>query len=155
MEAAQINGILDKWKRDPDYLIEILQDVQETRRYLPKDAMRFVADELEVPLARVYQIATFYKAFSLEPRGRHEIQVCTGTACHVRGAARVVEALERELSVNAGKTTADGEYTLEAVRCVGACGLAPVVGIDEEIYGHLSPNKAAKQIARHKKGVAK
>ncbi|MCP4602837.1 MAG: NAD(P)H-dependent oxidoreductase subunit E [Proteobacteria bacterium] len=155
MEVARINGILDKWRRDSDYLIEILQDVQDTWRHIPRDTMRYVADELEVPLARVYHIATFYKAFSLEPRGRHEIQVCTGTACHVRGAARVVEAIERELGVDAGKTTADGEYTLEPVRCVGACGLAPVVGIDEEIYGHLSPNKAAKKIARHKKGVAK
>jgi NADH-quinone oxidoreductase subunit E len=155
MEVVRLNKILDKWKKDPDFTIEILQDIQDEERYLPADAMRYIANALRIPQARIVNIATFYKAFSLEPRGRHEIQVCTGTACHVQGAARVVEALERELTIKAGKTTEDGEYTLEAVRCVGACGLAPVVAIDEEIHGHLSPDKAVRRVAKHKKEVAK
>ncbi len=153
MDTTSINKILDKWKRDPDYTIEILQDIQDEFRHLPKDTVKYVADELRVPLAKVYNIGTFYKAFSLEPRGRHEVQVCTGTACHVRGAARVMDALSRELEIDEGKTTPDGEYTLEGVRCVGACGLAPVVAVDAEMHGHLSPDDAAKQIRKHKKEV--
>lgn len=154
VSQARIDDILNKWNRNPDYVIEILQDVQDEGRHVSKDAMRYIADELRIPLPRVYHIATFYKAFSLEPRGKHEIQVCTGTACHVRGAPRVMDALSRELDVAAGKTTADGEYTLEGVRCVGCCGLAPVVSVDGEILGHLTPNKAAKSISKHKKEAA-
>ena len=151
MDMAKVEAILAKYKNDPDFLIEILQDVQDQWRYLPQDVMRFVADELRVPLARVFHIATFYKAFSLEPKGKYEIQVCMGTACHVKGAARVLDALSRELNIEPGKTTDDKLYTLEPVRCVGACGVAPVIAIDDEYHGDLTPDSSARLIARHRK----
>ena len=155
MDVAKIDAILKKYNGDSDFLIEILQDVQEEWRYLPMDLMRHLADELGVPLARVSHIATFYKAFSLEPRGVHEIQVCMGTACHVKGASRVLDAMSRELGIGEGQTTVDKQYTLEAVRCVGACGVAPVVVIDDEYHGDLMPDASAKLIARHMKEGAK
>ena len=151
MDVAKIESILDRYDRRPDYLIEILQDVQGEWRHLPEDALRHVADALRVPLHRVSHAATFYKAFSLKPRGEHEIHVCLGTACHVKGGSRVLDALSRDLGVGAGGTTADGRYTLEPVRCVGACGLAPVVAIDGEYHGDLTPDAASRLIAKHKK----
>ncbi len=155
MDVAKIDTILKKYNGDSDFLIEILQDVQTEWRYLPVDLMRHLADELGVPLARVSHIATFYKAFSLEPRGEHEIQVCMGTACHVKGASRVLDAMSRELGIEEGQTTADKKYTLEAVRCVGACGVAPVVVIDDEYHGDLMPDASAKLISRHMKEGAR
>lgn len=155
MDTAKIDGIMKRWNGDPDYLIEILQDAQDAWRHLPEDVMRHVADTLGVPLARVHHAATFYKAFSLEPRGLHQVQVCAGTACHVKGASRVLDAIGRELAVAADQTTKDGRYTLEAVRCVGACGLAPVVALDGEYHGDLTPDNAARLIARHRKEGAK
>jgi NADH-quinone oxidoreductase subunit E len=152
MEVSQIESILNRWNRDPDYLIEVLQDVQDETRYLPEDVLRYVAEALSVPLPRVYQAATFYKAFSLEPRGRQDMQVCMGTACHVKGAPRLLEALERALDVKSGKTTEDGEFTLEPVRCLGCCGLAPVVAVGDDIQGDLSPAGAAKLVKRARKG---
>jgi NADH:ubiquinone oxidoreductase subunit E len=151
MEVAKINTILDRWNRDPDYLIEILQDVQDEWRHLPEETMRYLADELRVPLPRVSHIATFYGAFSLEPRGKHIMQVCLGTACHVKGAPRVMDALSRELEIEPGQTTSDQEFTLEGVRCVGACGLAPVVAVNDEHHGDIMPAKAKKLVKKYKK----
>lgn len=151
MEVARLNDILEKWNRDADFLIEILQDVQDLCRHLPQDAMGYVAAELRVPLARVHHVATFYKAFSLEPRGEYELQVCMGTACHVKGAQRVLDALSRDLEIAPGETTADGKYTLEAVRCVGCCGLAPVVAVGDEIHGDVPPHRARRIVEKHRK----
>ena len=151
MNTAKVNTILSKYNANPDFLIEILQDVQDQWRHLPEDVMRYVADELAVPLARVTHIATFYKAFSLEPRGKHEIQVCMGTACHVKGSPRVLDALSRELKIKPGATTDDKMYTLEPVRCVGACGLAPVIAIDDSFHGDLTPDSSAKLMRKHRK----
>ena len=151
MDTAKLDGILDRWKRDPDFLIEILQDVQDEWRHLPGDLMQHVADALKVPLARVHHAATFYKAFSLEQRGRHEVQVCMGTACHVKGAGRVLDALGRELGIEPGETTGDKEFTLEAVRCVGCCGLAPVVAVGEDIHGDVSAARADRLLKPYRK----
>jgi len=151
MDTARVDAIMGKYGNDPDFLIEMLQDVQDEYRHLPVGAMRHIADSLKVPLARVGHIATFYGAFSLEPRGVHQIQVCMGTACHVKGAPRVLDAMSRALEVGPGQTTADKQYTLEAVRCVGACGLAPVVSIDAEYHGDLTPDSATTLISRHRK----
>jgi len=151
MELEKIDGILDRWRRDPDFLIEILQDVQDEWRHLPADLMQHVADELKVPLARVHHAATFYKAFSLEQRGRFEVQVCMGTACHVKGASRVLDALGRELAIEPGQTTDDKEFSLEAVRCVGCCGLAPVVAVGKEIHGDVSAARAKKLLRPYRK----
>ncbi len=138
IDTAKVDAIVAKWDRDPHYVIEMLQDVQDEFRHLPEDALRHLSDSVEVPLRQIYHLATFFKAFSLEPKGEHVVQVCMGTACHVRGGERVLEAFERELGVARGKTTADQQYTVEDVRCVGCCSLAPVVQIDDQIHGDVN-----------------
>ena len=148
METAKVDTIIERWGRDPHFVIEMLQDVQDTFRYLPEDVLRYMADEVQVPLRQLFHLGTFFKAFSLEPKGEHEIQVCVGTACHVRGAARVMDAFSRELDLPAGKTSADGKYTLEEVRCVGCCSLAPVVQIDLQITGGANPGDVPRMLEK-------
>jgi len=133
--------ILGKYQRDRGLLVSILQDIQAEYYYLPEEAIQEVSRGLEVPLSQVYSMATFFKAFSLKPRGRHLINVCLGTACHVRGAVRILEKIERELEIKAGKTTEDLKYTLETVNCVGACALGPMVIIDGEYHGEMTTDK--------------
>ena len=144
MATQEVNRILKRYGSDPTDIIAILQDVQQTYRYLPKDVMETLATKLDIPLSRVYHLATFFRAFSLEPRGKHEMHVCMGTACHVRGAPRILEALERGLKVKAGETTKDMQVTLETVNCVGACALGPVVVVDGESKGKLNPQRAER-----------
>ena len=144
MATQEVNRILRRYGNDPTDIIAILQDVQQTYRYLPKDVMESLSQKLDIPLSRVYHLATFFRAFSLEPRGQHELHVCMGTACHVRGAPRILEALERGLKVRAGETTPDLQYTLETVNCVGACALGPVVVVDGQSKGKLNPQRAER-----------
>jgi NADH-quinone oxidoreductase subunit E len=144
MATQEVNRILKRYSNDPTDIIAILQDVQHTYRYLPKDVMETLATKLDIPLSRVYHLATFFRAFSLEPRGEHEFHVCMGTACHVRGAPRILEALERGLKIKAGETTKDLKATLETVNCVGACALGPVVVVDGESKGKLNPQRAER-----------
>ncbi len=138
LEPAELESIrrmiADDFGNDPGNLIMILQAVNGRYKYLPQPALREVSGSLGVPLSRIYGIATFYKAFSLEPRGAHTIKICVGTACHVRGAGRLKERLEDTLHVHEAQTTDDRRFTLETVRCVGCCSLGPVVMIDEDIY---------------------
>ena len=148
MEAAVIDGILDQHARDPSAIIAVLQDMQEQVNYLPEGALRYVADQLDIPASRVYSLATFYRAFSLEPRGRHLVHVCTGTACHVRGAVKVLDTLERELGIQAGETDEQLEFTLETVNCLGACALGPVVVVDGEYYGEMIPAKVTRLLKK-------
>ena len=150
METKQVNSILERYGGNRQYLIPILQDIQDECKYLPRDALLKVADGLSVPLTRVYAAATFYKAFSLEPRGEHLVQVCTGTACHVRASARVLESVERALGVPAGRTTPDGKFSLESVNCLGACALGPIVVVDGEYHSHVTPAKVAALFKRGK-----
>jgi len=124
----------------PDQLIPILQDVQEAFGYLSREAMAAIARHLRLPLSHVHGVATFYNQFRFDPPGRHHVQVCRGTACHVRGSAPLLEAVKNELDVEAGRTTADGEFSVEVVACVGACGLAPVVVVDGEFHASLAPS---------------
>jgi len=133
----QVNAIADKYKCDSTLLVSILQDIQAEYKYLPQEALEEVSRILEVPLTRVYSVATFFKSFSLVPRGRHLVNVCLGTACHVRGAVRILETIERELGIKTGETTKDLKYSLERVNCVGACALGPVVIVDEEYVGDM------------------
>lgn len=119
-------------------LIGILQDIQGRLNYLPRKALIQVAKSLDIPLTTVYEVATFYKAFALEPKGRHTIQVCLGTACHVRGGERILSYLENRLEVTPGRTTRDGTFSLETVNCLGACALGPVMVIDKKYYGKIS-----------------
>jgi NADH:ubiquinone oxidoreductase subunit E len=150
-EIDELKAICRKWRNDPEYAIEIMQDVQERFRHIPKTALEVVCLETGVPEAFLYHIATFYKAFSLEPRGEMVIQVCMGTACHVKGSARILDTFERVLGVEAGKTTADGRFSLEPVACLGACSLAPVVKFGEEVVGNMQ----AKDVERTLRKMAK
>jgi NADH-quinone oxidoreductase subunit E len=143
----KVDAIIEKYKRDKGFLVSILQDIQAEYNYLPKEALFDVSDSLGIPVSQVYGVATFYRAFSLIPRGRHLIQVCLGTACHVRGAPKVLEAIERKLKIKAGETTADKEYTLTTVNCLGACALGPVVVIDQEYHGQMNQSKSDKLFA--------
>jgi len=136
-----VGQILDKYQHDKGLLVSIMQDIQSEYYYLPEDALEEVSRGLEVPLTRVYSVATFFKAFSLTPRGRHLINVCLGTACHVRGAARVMDKIERELKIKAGETTSDLRFSLERVNCVGACALGPIVIVDGAYHGQMSTDK--------------
>ena len=122
-------------------LVSVLQDIQTEYKYLPQEALEEVCQGLSIPLSRVYSVATFFKAFSLTPRGRHVISVCMGTACHVRGAVRVLEKIERELGIESGDTTPDRRFSLETVNCVGACALGPMIIVDEEYHGEMTTEK--------------
>ena len=136
--------ILQKHKGQEDALITMLQEIQEVYSYLPEEALVRVSQEAEIPMSRIYAVSTFYAQFYLTPRGRNTVRLCRGTACHVRGAARILEAVERELGISEGETTPDLEYTLETVACIGACALAPTMVINQTTYGKLSPNKIAE-----------
>ena len=125
-------------------LISMLEEIQAQYGYLPRDAMILVSEGLGVPLSQIYSVATFYHSFSLEPRGKHTICVCTGTACHVRGAVQVLERLEARLGIAPGGTTRDGEFTLETVNCLGCCALGPVVVVDNEYEGQMTTRKVDK-----------
>jgi NADH-quinone oxidoreductase subunit E len=143
MEVKELKGkvqaVLKKYQRDNSLLVDILQDVQAEIGYLPKDVLEETARGLEIPVSRVYSVATFFKAFSLTPRGRHLINVCLGTACHVRGADKVVEKIEEELGIKRGETTPDLKFTLETVNCLGACALGPIVVVGEDYHGEMTP----------------
>jgi NADH:ubiquinone oxidoreductase subunit E len=147
MDLARVETLLAGRAGRKEQLIEVLQDIQAEWRFLPEDALRLVAQRLAVPEIEVFQVASFYKAFSLEPRGRHILTVCTGTACHVRGSARLVDALEGQLGIAAGETTADGAFTLESVNCLGCCALGPVVVLDEVYHDHMTAAKLRRLIA--------
>jgi NADH-quinone oxidoreductase subunit E len=151
MEAATIEAILDRHERAPSAIIAVLQDVQDEVNYLPEGALCYVAERLDIPASKVYSLATFYRAFSLKPRGKHLIHVCTGTACHVRGAVKIIDALEREIGIRAGETDEQLEFTLETVNCLGACALGPVVVIDGEYHGQMTGAKAGRQVRKLQK----
>ena len=138
----KVESILDKYEGHEGFLVSILQDVQAEYNYLPKDALLEVSRGLGIPLTRVYSVATFFKAFSLKPRGRHIVHVCLGTACHVRGGVRILETVERELGIKTGETTSDFKFTVESVNCLGACALGPIVVVDGEYNGQMTADKA-------------
>lgn len=146
---AAIDRILSRHRFSESMLISYLQDIQKELNYLPQEALRFVARRVHVSLPRVYGLATFYKTFSLLPRGRHMIHVCLGTACHVRGGANLLETFERELGIRSGETTYDDKFSLESVRCVGCCGLAPVFVIDGKFYGKITQEKVSQVLSAY------
>lgn len=139
----QVCAILDKHERNPGRLIPILQEVQVAYRYLPEEVLAFVATSLRLPPAQVYGVATFYAHFTLEPVGKYVIRLCDGTACHVRGSTPILDAIRAKLGLSEKKrTTDDMLFTVETVSCLGACGLAPVMVVNEQVYGQMSPEKA-------------
>jgi len=138
---STIDKIIKNYGRRKEFLICILQDIQAKYGYLPKDALTIVAQRLDIPLIQIYSVATFFKAFSLEPRGKHLINVCLGTACHVRGAERVSDKIKRDLGIEAGGTTKDRKFTLETVNCLGACALGPILVLDGKYHGQMTVAK--------------
>ena len=147
----KVKEIVDRYGGNHDSVIAILQDVQSEYHYLPEDALRAVASQLGISLIQVCGVATFFKAFSLEPRGEHTVSVCLGTACHVRGAPAVLDEAKRQLGIEPSGTTEDMRFTLETVNCLGACALGPIVVVDDKYHGQMSPGKAKKVLNRYKK----
>nr|NNM90324.1 NADH-quinone oxidoreductase subunit NuoE [Bacilli bacterium] len=125
-------------------LIPVLHDIQDMFGYLPEEALTLVSEQMQIAMAEIYGVATFYSFFSLEPKGEHVIRVCLGTACYVKGSQAVLDKLSEQLAIPVGKTTPDGKFTLEAMRCLGACGLAPVLAIEDHVHGKLLPDDATK-----------
>ncbi len=138
------DDLLAEYGTSPSDVIRILQELNARLRYLPPEIIGYLGRMLNIPLSRLYRIGTFYKAFSFIPRGRHTISICAGTACHIRGAPRLMAELQRELTIDVGQTTPDQRFSLEIVRCLGCCSLAPVVKVDERIYGNVKPTEISK-----------
>jgi NADH-quinone oxidoreductase subunit E len=149
MSLKKVDQILEKYAYRHDALISILQDIQRLENYLPPETLRYVSQQLEVPLTRLHHIATFFKSFSLEPRGRHIIKVCLGTACHLSGAVQNQEQIERALSIGDGETTPDMMFSLETVNCLGTCALAPVAVVDDTYYDAVTPGKVEKILSSY------
>ncbi len=146
-----IETILNKYGYKRSSIIQILQDIQREYNYLPEDALKYTSQALRMPASTIYSIATFYAAFSLNPRGKHLCTVCLGTACHVRGAPNVLRRIEDRLGIKSGNTTEDNMFTLETVNCLGACALAPIVVIDGEYHGQTTINKVDKLLDTYEK----
>ena len=146
----KVTAIIKKYGSDSSQLVSILQDIQTEYNYLPRTALDKLAKKLDIPQSRVYSMATFFRAFSLEERGKHICNVCQGTACHVRGADLILESLERQLGVQRGQTTPDHKFTLETVNCMGCCATGPVVKIDDEFFGHMTNDKVEPMLSKFK-----
>lgn len=146
----ELDDIIEKdYGGNRENLIMMLQAIQRKYNYLPKPALTYLAAKIGAPMSQIYGVATFYATFSLEPRGRNIISICLGTACHVRGGAKVHEKLEDLLHVRDGQTTADGRFTLESVRCIGCCSLGPVVKVNEHMHGRIQPDEVEKVLAQY------
>lgn len=141
--------IASRWGNKPENIIEMMHDIQTELNYLPKDVLMEVSKFSNVPISKIFNIATFYNAFSLKPKGKYKICVCMGTPCHALGAPRIVSALERELEIKCGETTKDMKFSLEITGCVGTCGLAPVVVINEDLYGPIQVSGVSKLIKKY------
>jgi len=152
IELAQVDTLIEKHHADQRALISLLLDIQDQFYFLPQEALERVAEKMDIPAVQVFQVARFYKAFSLEPRGKHIVTVCLGTACHVRGGDRLVDQISRLLDVPAGATTEDGLFTLETVNCLGCCALGPVMVVDGTYYGKMTATKIDKVLDKYRTG---
>ncbi|MBN1108226.1 MAG: NADH-quinone oxidoreductase subunit NuoE [Bacteroidales bacterium] len=139
-DVNKIKEICSSFNNDPQELINVLHKCQEHFGYLPAEVQEVISDELTVPVAKIYGVVTFYSFFTMTPRGKHPISICMGTACYVRGAEKVLDEFKKELGLQVGQTTPDGKFSLSSLRCVGACGLAPVVMIGDKTYGRVAPD---------------
>lgn len=148
-QLAKLKEFIKAHQEEAGALIPVLQEAQGIYGYLPEGIMTIVARELKRPVAEVFGVATFYSQFRFTPTGRHVIRVCMGTACHVRGALKVLKTLERELGIKAGTTTEDGRFTLETVACIGACGLAPVISVNNKVFGNMTAEKVLGVIEQY------
>lgn len=146
MKKLEIDKILEKNGWSKNKIVGILQDIQDLHGYLPESILSYVSEKLNIPISQIYSIATFYKAFSLKPKGKYKIKVCLGTACHVRGGYMIAEFLKNKFNINPGETTKDGLFSLETVNCLGACAIGPIVVINEKYYGQMDVRKTEKII---------
>ncbi len=153
-DLSKVREIAERHGMKKERMIAILLDCQEEYRYLPREALEELAGQMDVPLTSVLRIATFFRAFSLKPLGRHQVHVCMGTACNIQGGPRLLEALERELKIKRGETTPDLEFGLDTVNCVGCCGLAPVVTVDQDVHGKLKQSGIPRMIKKYRKEAA-
>jgi NADH-quinone oxidoreductase subunit E len=149
MNNERIDQIIEKHHGEASSLIQILLDIQSENRWLPKEALARVGEKLAVPLTRIQHIATFYKAFSLVPKGRHQIHICMGTACHVRGAQNVLDKVQEVTGIKPGETDSDLKYSLETVNCLGCCSLGPVMEVDGKVHGKISPAETAEALKKY------
>ncbi|MDX9815442.1 MAG: NAD(P)H-dependent oxidoreductase subunit E [Smithellaceae bacterium] len=149
-QISQLNKIIEKHKGKLGGLIPVLEEAQVVLEYLPVSVQKKIAKELNLPLSRVYGVVTFYSFFTMTPRGKHTVRVCLGTACYVRGGKAIAETLQREFGIAEGETTADRMFTLESVRCLGACGLGPVVVVDDDVHGRVKPSKVREILNQYK-----
>jgi NADP-reducing hydrogenase subunit HndA len=148
-DVNKIKEVCASFNNDPQELINVLHKCQEHFGYLPAEVQEVVSDELAVPVARVYGVVTFYSFFTMTPRGKYPISICMGTACYVRGAEKVLDEFKKELGLQVGQTTNDGKFSLSSLRCVGACGLAPVVMVGEKTYGRVAPDDVKNIISEY------
>lgn len=149
MDLERIDQIIDKYNAEPSYLIQVLLDIQAENNWLPAEALERVSQRLHVPMTRIRHIATFYKAFSLVPKGRHQIHICMGTACHVRGAQRVLDAVQDFTGIRPGETDLDLKFSLETVNCLGCCALGPVMEINGKTHGKMAPARTAEVLKNY------
>lgn len=139
-QLKKLNAVIEESRNTPGCLMHILQEAQAIYGFLPLEVQKTIAEGLDMPLSEVYGVATFYSQFSLTPKGKHRISVCLGTACYVKGSDKILEEIEKQLGIKCGECTQDGLFSIDSCRCVGACGLAPVMMIGEEVYGKLTPD---------------
>jgi len=147
---STLGKIIEEYQGKPGEIISVLEKIQEVYGYLPQEVLKEVSEKLQVHLSRLFSLATFYSAFTLKPRGEHMVHVCLGTACHVRGAPKIVDELSRLLGIKPSDTTEDMKFTLETVRCIGCCSLAPVLKVDKDIYGYNTMDKMPKILVKYK-----
>lgn len=147
---AEVEKFINELSEKKGALISVLHKAQEVFGYLPEEVQRFVSEKLDLPLSKVYGVVTFYSFFTMKPKGKHPISVCMGTACYVRGAEKVLNEFKAMLNIEVGETTEDGKFSIDALRCIGACGLAPVIMIGEKVYGNVTPEQVKEIMAEYK-----
>ena len=150
VSEKEITKVLESYPKEKRYSLAILQDVQRKFGYIPRESLGAVSAYLDIKISALYSMATFYRALSLTPRGKHFIKICDGTACHIRGAPALLDALQRALGIKPGETTSDGLFTLETVNCVGACAIAPVMVVDEQYHPKVKPDEVGAILAAYK-----
>ena len=149
-QINELNKIIEEYRVEPGGIIPLLEEAQDFLGYLPINIQKQISDKTNIPLSKIYGIVTFYSIFTMTPRGKHTIKVCLGTACYVRGGKKNAEIIEKEFRVKPGETTIDRRFTYETVRCLGACGLAPVIVVDGEVYGRVKPSKVKEILEQYK-----
>lgn len=148
-KRVKLNAIIEKYKNTKGALMQVLHEAQEVYGYLPLSVQKIISEGLNIPVAEIYGVITFYTQFSLNPKGKYKIQVCIGTACYVKGSGAILEEFKNELGIDVGECTKDGKFSLDGCRCIGACGLAPVVTVNDEVYGRLTKDDVKKILAKY------